>query len=135
VWVKRTYFVMRLVATLTFIAVNGAAIDLGSGSTFEDAKEDAARRCLGSLRSLYGVKEGILMRKIPRSRLFKSNSPPSRASLTFDLVDAPERERNGWKSFRLVPVSEEKEKEERDSERGKSSFRRRMQRFWKEMSS
>jgi len=129
VWVLRRYFVRRIVATLIFIAVNGEAIGLGRGCTPEDAREDAARRGLESLRGIYGVEEGVLKEKIERSKQFESNSPPSPRTLSFDLVSAPEHEKNGNKSFRLVPISGQEEG------KGKSSFQRGLHRLRQKLSS
>jgi hypothetical protein len=129
-WVSSKYFGVRFVATLTFIAVNGATIGLGVGPTTEDAKEAAAREGLQSLRCFYGVEEGVLMEKVQRSSIFKSDSPPSPCGLSFELVEEPGKGKKRWRSFGIVPVSEQEEKT-----KGKSSFRRGLQRFWQEISS
>jgi hypothetical protein len=135
-------------ATLTFIVVNGMTFGRGKGPTVNEAKENAARVGLKCLRGIYGVEEGILMKKIERSHLFASNSPPraNPPSMPFDFVPeggrkdvlrlVPILEPEGKDSFK--PVSEPEGKDsfkpvsELEKKGWKKSIRKGMQRLWKD---
>jgi len=109
--------------------VNGTNFGLGRGSTTEEAKEHAARRGLESLRSFYGVKDGILMEEIERNPNLDRESPPIPTGLCFELVRAPERDKKGCKSYKLGPVVGKEGERGEEGKRGKLSTRR----WWKHM--
>jgi hypothetical protein len=73
-----------------YFAVNGAGCGVGTGSTFQEAKEDAARHCLRCLRGVFGVKEGVLMEQIPMNPNIDANEPPQPQAISIELVTKSE---------------------------------------------
>jgi hypothetical protein len=91
-------FVLFFGTLNSFSAVNGGLCGMGRGPTFKEAKEDAARRCLKTLRGFFGVKEGVMMREIKRSPNLDANEPPEPPAISIELITESELRKRKKKS-------------------------------------